>query len=272
MKISNNYEKSRGAVVFAFNTTTVDYVDIAANAARLVKHTLNLPTTLITDKPVNNPAFDNVIIVENTFNNNRVGYEGGTQWRNGNRYSAYALSPYDETLLIDSDYLVLDKSLLKLFDCTVDYKIMYNNQFLSKPSTTKMGLVGLDFVWATVIVFKKTEYSSMLFGLVKRIQDNYHYYRNLYNITAGNFRNDYAFAIANHILNGYTKEEVHGIPWTMLTIDNVITSIDLQPTRMIIREETKATVIPKQNIHIIDKSYLTSENYKKFVDTICQEN
>ena len=29
----------------------------------------------------------------------------GTEWNNIGRYSAYDLSPYDETLLIDSDYL-----------------------------------------------------------------------------------------------------------------------------------------------------------------------
>jgi hypothetical protein len=272
MNILNKSENSKGVVIFAFNTANIDYVGMALNAARLVKHTLGLPTTLITDKPVNNPVFENVIIVENTFSNTRIGYSGGTHWRNGNRYSAYSLSPYDETLLIDSDYLVLDKNLLKLFECTVDYKIMYKNKSLVGDTPNSMGTLSLDFVWATVVFFKKTEYSSMLFGLVKRIQDNYQYYRSLYHINTSNFRNDYAFAIANHILNGYTKEETHGIPWTMLTIDTKVNTIELQATRLVVRGSDKAALIPRQDIHIIDKDYLTSENYKKFVDTICQEN
>lgn len=272
MKILNKSAKSRGALIFAFNTATVDYVSIAVNAAKLVKHTLDLPTTLITDMHVTNPVFDTVQIVKNTFSNSRTGYDSGTQWRNGNRYSAYALSPYDETLLIDSDYLVLDKNLLKLFDCTTDYKIMYNNNFLNGSTTHSMGTMGLEFIWATVVLFKKTEYSEMLFDLVKRIQDNYHYYRSLYHIAAGNFRNDYAFTIANHILNGYAKEEVHGIPWAMLTIDGKIKTIEMLNNSLILREDSKVTVLPKQNIHVIDKDYLLSNQYANLVDTICQEN
>lgn len=272
MKNLNEFEKSKGVVIFAFNTDLVDYVSMASNAARLVKHTLGLPTTLITDKQVDDLNFENVILVENTFTNNRVGYSGGTQWRNGNRYSAYALSPYDETLLIDSDYLVLDKNLLKLFDCTTDYKIMYANSSLSGPTTNTMGTLSLDFVWATVICFKKTEYSKMLFDLVKRIQDNYLHYRKLYHIATGNFRNDYAFAIANHILNGYSKDPYYGIAWSMLTIDEAVKDIELHPTRLIVRTDTKATVIPRQNIHVIDKDYLVSNRYKALVEEICQGN
>lgn len=269
MKTLSKYAKSRGVIVFAFNTATVDYVSIAVKAARLVKHTLGLPVTLVTDSSVDNLAFDTVQIVENTFDNNRIGYESGTKWRNGNRYSAYTLSPYDETILIDSDYLVLDRNLLKLFDCTTDYKIMYDNSFLNGSTTHKMGTMGLEFLWATVILFKKTEHSEMLFDLVKRIQNNYQHYCSLYHISAGNFRNDYAFTIANHMLNGYTKEEVHGIPWTMLTVESRINAIDLFNNSLILREEGKATVIPKQNIHIIDKDYLSSNQYANLVEKIC---
>lgn len=272
MKISREYEKSRGVVIFAFNTATVDYVSIAVNAAKLVNHTLNLPVTLITDKPVNNSIFDTVQIVENNFANRRIGYESGTHWRNGNRYSAYNLSPYDQTLLIDSDYLIFDKNLLKLFDCTTDYKIMYNNNFLNNPSTNKMGTISLDFVWATVICFNKTEFSELMFKLVKRIQDNYEYYRSLYHIADRNFRNDYAFAIANHIINGYTKEASCGILWPMLTVEDRISDIELHNSQLIIRSNSSATVIPRQSIHVIDKDYLLSQSYHNLVSTICQEN
>ena len=61
MKNSSASEKSKGVVLFAFNADT-DYVAIADEASKLIKHHLNLPITLITD-PDAIPKFnyDNLI-------------------------------------------------------------------------------------------------------------------------------------------------------------------------------------------------------------------
>jgi hypothetical protein len=261
--------KSRGVVLFAFNTAAVDYVAIAEQSARLIHHTLNLPVTLITDKQTMTEHIDQTVIVENNINNVRKGYANLTAWRNGNRYQAYELSPYDETLLIDSDYLMLDQSLLKLFDATHDYQIMGSNKFLRAASPTLMFATSIPQVWATAVVFKRTPKSQQLFSLVGRIQRNYDYYRRLYNITATNFRNDFAFAIANNIINGYAQDNL--IPWAMLTAENPIVDIEPRPNVLIVREELQAYLIPRQNLHIIDKDYLTSLKFELFVDSLCQE-
>jgi len=247
--------KSRGVVLFAFNTDTVNYEKIAERSARLIKYTLNLPVTIITD-------------IGEIPKNFRQGYAGGTVWYNCGRYLAYGLSPYDETLLLDSDYLILDNSLLKILDSTVDYTIMTKNQNPTNAMTGNMGILSLNFVWATAVAFKKTAKSKLLFELVGRIQRNYDYYIKLYNLRERNFRNDYAFAIANNIINGYTNSP--GIPWSMLTIDNTITKIEIKNNKLIVREQEKAHIIPQQNIHVIDKDYLLSDDYQQFVDTICQ--
>jgi hypothetical protein len=269
MKNLNVPVKSRGVVLFAFNTDVVDYVAITEQSARLIHHTLNLPVTLITDKQTITKHIDQTVIVENNINNVRKGYANLTAWRNGNRYQAYELSPYDETLLIDSDYLMLDQSLLKLFDATHDYQIMSSNKFLKAVTTTPMSTTSIPQVWATAVVFKRTPKSQQLFSLVGRIQRNYDYYRRLYNITATNFRNDFAFAIANNIINGYTQDNL--IPWTMLTAENPIVDIEPRPNGLIVREDTQAYLIPRQNLHIIDKDYLTSKKFVELVDHICQE-
>jgi hypothetical protein len=261
--------KSRGVVLFAFNTAAVDYVAIAEQSARLIHQTLNLPVTLITDKETTTEHIDQTVVVENNINNVRKGYANLTEWRNGNRYQAYELSPYDETLLIDSDYLMLDQSLLKLFDVTQDYQIIGSNKFLKAVSPTLMSATSIPQVWATAIVFKRTLKSQLLFALVGRIQRNYDYYRRLYNITATNFRNDFAFAIANNIINGYAQDNL--IPWTMLTAENPIDNIELTLNGLIVREKSQAHLIPRQNLHIIDKDYLTSPKFELFVDSLCQE-
>ena len=117
-------------------------------------------------------------------------------------------------------------------------------------------------------MFKKTNKTKLLFDLVGRIQHNYNYYIKLYNIQERNFRNDYAFAIADNIINGYTPNQ--GIPWTMLTIDKTVKALEVKDHKIIVREEDTAHVIPKQNIHIMDKVYLQSDEYERFIDIICQ--
>lgn len=269
MKKSAVLAKSRGVLLFAFNTERTDYVKIAERAARLVHHTLGLPVTLVTETGTVTEHFDTTIYVDNTLKNFKIGEQGS--WRNGDRWRAYELSLYDETLLIDSDYLMLDTSLLNLFEQDFDYRIMSYN---SKPAgewALKMGMFSHDYVWATAILFRKTARAKMLFDLVGRIQRNYLYYMRLYHMREGNFRNDYAFTIANNILNGYNLNFDQGIVAPMLTFADVTTSITTRGSMLVVKEREKAYVIPRQNIHVMDKSYLLSDNFAEFVDSICAE-
>ena len=251
----NASAKSRGVVLFAVNTDTVNYELIADRAAQLIKHSLNLPVTILNK-------------IESTQTNVRTGYAGGTIWNNLDRYLAYELSPYNETILLDSDYLILDDSLLKIVDTINDYAIMTHNQSPTDNRDGLMGMTSLNYVWATAVIFKKTAKSKMLFDMVGRIQRNYGYYIKLYATQARNFRNDYAFAIADNIVNGYTASQ--GIPWSMLTIENTVNTIKLKNNKLVIREDNSAHVIARQNIHVMDKLYLQSDDYKNFVDLICQ--
>lgn len=271
MKNSDVPEKSKGVVLFAFNST-INYVSIAEKCARLVEFYLKLPVTLITDSTEEiQYKFDNIILAENTLDNYKSAFDS-TKWRNANRYQAYELSPYDETLLIDTDYLVMDNSLLSLFEQTADYQIMAHNKTPTDTWNLNMGNTSLPYLWATVIMFKKTLKSKLLFDLVGRIQRNYNYYIKLYNIRERNFRNDYAFTIANVILNGYELNTPENyIPWTMLTIDTDVSAIQKHTEFIIVRHEDKAYMLPKQNIHVMDKKYLESDNFTKLVDTLCRE-
>lgn len=261
--------KSRGVLLFAFNTERTDYVKIAERAARLIRCTLDLPVALVTEAGTDSEYFDTVICVDNTLKNYKVGEAG--KWRNGDRWRAYELSPYDETLLVDSDYLMLDRNLLKLFEQEFDYRIMSCNNKPSQPWALKMGMFSHDYLWATTILFRKTTKAKMLFDLVGRIQRNYLYYIRLYHIREGNFRNDYAFTIANNILNGYSLNFDQGITTPMLTFADITNSITTKGSMLVVKERDKAYIIPRQNIHVMDKEYLLSDNFGDFVDTVCAE-
>jgi hypothetical protein len=269
MKKSAVLAKSRGILLFAFNTERTDYVKIAERCARLAKHTTRLPVTLVTEHGTTATGFDNVIYVSNELKNHKVGEEGS--WRNGDRWRAYELSPYDETILIDSDYLMLDTNLITLLAQDFDYRIMSWNNKPATPWKLKMGMFGLDYLWATVILFRKTAKTKMLFDLAGRVQRNYTYYMKLYHMREGNFRNDYAFTIANNILNGYNLNFDQGIVNPMLTFADITVSITVKNNMLVVKEREKGYVIPQQNIHVMDKGYLLSDDFAAFVDTVCAE-
>lgn len=254
-KNSKRLEKSRGIIAFANNTDSVNYVEIASRTLSVASKILNLPYKIITTN-TNHP-------------NSRFDIDSGefVQWNNFDRYSVYELSPYDETLVIDADYLILENNLVKIFECDWDYLLQRNSYALTQEWPNSMGPNSLPFVWATVFAFRKTPKAKLFFELVGRIQNNYWHYIKLFNIRERNYRNDYAFAIADYIINGY-KIESSSIPGTMLTIDQLINSINIDDNQVIIKDNNKSYVLPFINMHIMSKSYLQSDNFKDLVASL----
>ena len=133
-----------------------------------------------------------------------------------------------------------------------------------------MGETSVPFIWATIVLFRKTVRAKLFFNLVGRIQRNYGYYCTLYNVREKNYRNDYAFSMANIILNGYSINEDFGIPWNMFTINNKIDTITLTDNFLKIQHADNAVVSPYQNLHIMDKDYLQSTDFEQVVEAICE--
>ena len=254
MPNSNESAKSKGVVIFATNTRETDYVAIAEQNARLVDHFLGLPTTIV-------GATD-------TGTNRRFSSDTGTfvEWNNFGRHEAYEASPYDETIILDADYLILDDSLDQLFQCPFDYLLFNRNHTIDGVyESNTMGPHSLPFVWATAVMFRHSDQTRMFFDLVARIKRNYDYYRLLYNVREGNYRNDYAFAIAHYILSGYSVVRSSFAPHTITTFAGPIYSIELRDNRVVVRSD-QAYVLPMQSLHVMSKRYLTSPNIKEFVD------
>jgi hypothetical protein len=257
MNNSNKSEKSRGIIAFARNTETTDYVSIAKKTLCIASKTLNLPHMLITN-------VDDESFVNHRFD---VDQQKFVEWRNYGRHLVYELSPYDETIVIDADYLLLDKNINSLFDIEWDYILQRNSHALTVEWDQKMGQFSLPYVWATIFAFRKTKKSEIFFKLIDRIFNNYKYYRNLFNIQERNYRNDYAFAMADIILNGYSVS-TFGISGSMLSIDQPINSIKIKDNSLIVKDDHKSYVVPKTNLHIMSKKYLQSEDFDNLIKSI----
>ena len=71
--------KTVGAVIFAQNNSSIDYVKLAIFAATQIKNFLNIPVSVITDSadwmlktyPKESTVFDQIINIENTLTSNQ---------------------------------------------------------------------------------------------------------------------------------------------------------------------------------------------------------
>ena len=243
---------TKGVIVFAFNTEKWDYVAMAAYTANRAKQFLNLPTTLITNeesKPTGELAtvFDQVVVVKADKNNIR----DHMIWINKGRYQAYELSPYDETILLDADYVINSDKLLKTFDLSDTFCCHNRTEFLMYPNAPQETLssYSYDTLWATVIMFKKSERAKQIFDTLKMVQENYSHYANIHSFIAGVYRNDYPLTIALRIVNGHSVEPSDFIPWNLVHVgkntsvysNNVDTQIPFAPS--IIDFNTEFTVM-----------------------------
>ena len=210
---------SRGVVLFAFNSSKYNYVEMAEYCARRASTFLGLPTTLITDAksaPKDSGTFDNIIEVIPDKNNIRE----HQVWINKGRYQAYELSPYDETLLLDVDYVINSDKLLKTFDFSDSFCCHNRTDFLMHPNVSQEYLSSYSYssLWATVIMFKKSERAKQIFEALEMVQDNYDHYANIHSFVGGIYRNDYGLTLALKIVNGHSDVPSDYIPWDLVHV------------------------------------------------------
>jgi hypothetical protein len=220
-----------GILIFAHNNREIDYILLSVIAGGLAQKNLDMPVSLVTDRSTLDWAkqsnihhlvkkiFDNVIEIEKPkTNNQRIIHDGKNSksalFVNINRYSCWDLTPYDNTLIIDSDYLIFSNKLKNYFlldqpvlisesikDLFDDKRLGYHDRYVSD--------TGIKLRWATTVLFKKNHESCNFFQLVEYIRNNYYYFSDLYRFDPRQFRNDIAFSVAAHILNGFIDDSMY---------------------------------------------------------------
>lgn len=214
---------TKGCVIFAHNCE-IDYGTLAVLSAKLVNKNLNIPVSLISDRDTvkqlssHKLPFDHIVEVEKPkVTNKRRLLDGSNKivnFLNSNRSSVYDLTPYDKTLVIDSDFLVFSDVLLKYFNNYHDFQITLGMLNLQEtrvaPTEYEIGQFTINMLWATNFIFSKTDSTEIFFNLISYIKDNFQYYARLYNFDGRNYRNDFAFSIAAHIMGAHGLEQWYG--------------------------------------------------------------
>ena len=204
---------TNGILCFANNNGIIDYVAQAMFLANRVRLHLNLPTTLVTSSIHNIPEthpFDNVILVEDDSSNSKRYSDGmihkNLYFKNSGRVNSYELSPYDQTLVLDTDYIICNDDFKHAFG-TEHFQIYKDGVDLSSwryhSEFDYINDTGIPFYWATCFCFKKNDETQMFFKLLQHIVEYWNHYKNVYDLGARNFRNDHAFSIAIHMMNGF---------------------------------------------------------------------
>lgn len=211
---------SKGVLLIANNNSQIDYVKQSFYLASRIHKFLDVPVSIVTNSPgylykcFDSSIFDNVIKVNEEDNNRRILFDGEYSqktvlWQNKSRINAFDLTPYDQTLLIDTDFILNNDLLKSVFDSPNNFMIYKESYDLSQVRNTSefntVSDTGIDFYWATAVYFTKTEENKTFFNLVKHIQQEWDHYVRIYRLSSSTYRNDYAFSIAIHIMNGFQQ-------------------------------------------------------------------
>ena len=267
---------SKGVFLIARNNKHIDYVKQSIFLARRIKKYLDVPVTIATDSvkylesSFGTDDFDKVIELPHVEESNRRYFFDGTlskktaSFKNANRASVYDLSPYDETLLMDTDYIISNSMLKSVFTSKSNFLIYKESHDIAKvrdeSEFNKISDTSIDFYWATVVFFRKTKVAKTFFDCIRHIQHNWSHYRNLYMITNPVFRNDFAFSIAAHIMNGNKKGNfIKPLPGKLFYVtDRDLLVDETEGTfRFLVEKEDQSSYFPVKvsgvNVHIINK-------------------
>jgi len=260
---------TNGVLIYAHNNELIDYVKIATVSAQLANKHLNVPVSLITDSlslvttsvTSLTDYFEHIILVDPPeTTNKRIINNTVCSFLNSNRSSAWDLTPYDRTLLIDADYFVFTNKLSQYWNIDqsfliaegVDYfanELLGHNDIYVSEKTIPMR-------WATTLLFTKNQESKLLFDLVLFIKDNQDYYSNLYGFDTRMYRNDIAFSIACHIMNGQLNIDHYKLP-KVKTLRSSSTIVTLKSnslmTAVITENEPLIVQTKNSDVHFLNK-------------------
>jgi hypothetical protein len=270
---------TQGVLIFAQNNIEVDYAKISLFAAKRAKQYLNVPVTLVTDsrewllksQPSAEKIFDNFIDVYSDTEQTKKFYDGALSsrvltWKNLSRSDCYELSPYDETLVIDSDYIISSNNLSKIWNNSQDFLIYKDSfdlaQWRDTRSFNQLNQYSIPFYWATAFYFKKSKENQSFFDIVKHIKKNWSYYKALYTIDSSVFRNDFAFSIAIHMMGG--KNFATPLPGKMNYIldRDILIDINQEHLKFLVEKnsyvgEYTAAKTTGLDVHVMNKYSLT---------------
>jgi hypothetical protein len=264
-----------GVLIYAFNNDRIDYFRQAEWCGnRIIRH-LGLPVTIVTNESSWNQrdCIHDVITVDAVSGGQRRYVQDlesrSDNWFNGNRFQSYELSPYEQTLVLDSDYIVCSDQLLRLFESEIDVTVMKKvfdptgrNSFKNYQRISDHR--DLHHYWATVLYFRRSQLAEDFFTMMSMIRENYAHYSNIYQFPRSPFRNDFAASIALNTIYGHVDSAIPTMPWSMANVFSDVEVRELGSDRFELsytvgnEKSPKKTIIDGLDFHFMNKLNLAN--------------
>lgn len=282
--------ETKGTCFFAYNNSQLDYIKFACIAAAYVKRNMkNNNTCLVTDyggygwlqesisKKWQDYCFDEIVVQDVVHKENFRRHhdspwtEFRAQFSNSNKDDIFKLSPFDKTLLVDTDYIIQNDFYDYIFETDIAISMHKNSVYLEHQlpylNECQLNEAGIHHWWSTVVYFDKSEESKIFFDIWSHVKENWDYYHLLYQFPVGLFRTDFCVSIAAHLLNGYNDNnfvyDFNGIPlYNMDQKDDIVEIKDINDWILLShnRQEPWKNLLvrnEKNNIHVMNKRALS---------------
>lgn len=285
-------------MMFAYNNEQLDYTQLAIMSAYAVKkHMPGMPVVLVTNQPsvdhavktygqeIVNAAWDEIVMTNPEYEPNlRLHHDGAyssfnAQFTNTNKHDIYNLSPFEETILIDTDYFCGNDNLSKLFGGYHNVSMYRDavNLRCEEPFTTERWLhyAGIRMWWSTVVYWRRSEEAQHFFNVWANVKQHWEYYRYLYKFPGSLYRTDYAASIAAHLCDGWHDGGFIGrIPLPMRYQDQRDDIVEVRGSNHWIMlsnlpEEWKNMVveIKREDVHMMNKRSLI-RNFNSIMENL----
>lgn len=278
-----------GFLLFAFGNKELDYGKLAVCCALSIKTNLKQNhTSVVVDESTKNwlnrtiskevlyAAFDNIILSNEKFRSSKRKHFDSpwssfqAEFNNQNRVLSYDYSPYDETIVLDSDYLVMNDHFDHIWGNSNDFLmncsvVDLQNKPLGTIYDQRISKYGVPLYWATSVYFRKSKFAKMFFDLVNYISEEYSFYQFLYGFPKTFYRNDFSFSIAAHMLSGFVTGGIRTFPesviYTSPQKDGIAKLIDSKEIIFLSHsqdEEWKSILVNIKgiNVHVMNKREL----------------
>ena len=168
---------TKGIVVLAQNNETDNYVEQSALLAMSLRHHNDVPISLITNDQVPEEyvsLFDKIIPIP--FGDSAE----DSEWKVENRWKIYHASPYDETIVMDTDMLVL-QNIDVWWDFLSNYEVFYTSNVLTyKGETANTSYYRKTFIdndlpnlFCGLHYFKKSDFAQQFYTWLELVVNNW---------------------------------------------------------------------------------------------------
>ena len=168
---------TKGIVVLAQNNETDNYVEQSALLAMSLRHHNDVSISLITNDQVSEEyvsLFDKIIPIP--FGDSAE----DSEWKVENRWKIYHASPYDETIVMDTDMLVL-QNIDVWWDFLSNYEVFYTSNVLTyRGETANTSYYRKTFIdndlpnlFCGLHYFKKSDFAQQFYTWLELVVNNW---------------------------------------------------------------------------------------------------